>query len=337
MSERTDTLDADDRLLREFGDLDSSALSTPAPAPGDQQQTPPATPQTAPPAQEKPPFSYEELDQRYRDLRGALHESRGENKDMKQRLRNMEEVMQNLLLERRQQNQPKPPDPQENPLGYYDYRLEEQGRQLNELKQQNEALTEQQRTQAEFQNFMRAAVAEEQEFAAKTPDYYQAAAHLEQARRLELGIIYPDNDATYAQAREAGFPTIQAFREAVLNQDRIAVARQARQLGINAGEYYYRLASARGYQKPPAAAPGQGRPNGQSTLQPGQGQSRASDGNFERMEKGMAASGSLSTAGGAPNEAPDNDTVEQLAQMYLDDPKEADKMFARMKKAGKLG
>lgn len=335
MSERTD--DPDDKLLKEFGDPAPSSTpsvpsvpstpSTPAPASGDQGGQPP---QGQPP---QAPLSYDELQQRYENLRSALHESRGESKETKTRLRNMEETMQALLVERTRQSQPKPPDPQENPLGYYDYRLDQQGKELSELKQKNEAISQQQQTRAEFETFMRGAVAEEVDYATRTPDYYQAASHLENARRLELGIIYPDNDATYGQAREAGFPTIQAFREAILNQDRIAVARQARSLGVNAGEYYYKLAAARGYQKSASQQPGQ-QPNGQA----GQAQpARAGDGKFEKMQKGMAAASSLSSGSGAPNDAPDNDTIEQLAQMYLEDPKEADKMFTRLKKAGKLG
>ena len=331
MSERTDDKEYE-TLQKEYGE--QPAPNDPAPAAPAPTSAPAPAPAAAEPGRE--PLSYEELSRRHDDLRSALRELRLDDGETKQRLRNMEEVFARVLAERKEggAQAKQPPDPQTDPLGHYDYRLEEQGKQLKELREQNENLSQEQRSKQEFETFLRSAVAEEVDYASKMPDYYQAATHLENNRRQELAVIYPDNDAVYNLARQNGFPTIQAFRESILNQDRIAVAQQARNQGVNAGEYYYRLAQARGYQRqaaPVVPPPGSNGKDGQHATSP------RGDGKFERMQKGMQASSTLSSAGGAPNDAPDDDTIEALAQMYLEDPKEADKVFTKLKKQGKLG
>lgn len=90
------------------------------------------------------------------------------------------------------------------------------------------------------------------------PDYDDATAFLEQGRIRELELTFPDKSPqAHLTARQHGFRTPAELRAAILNQDRIGVARQALQLGVSPARFYYDLAKSRGYQpKQPAPARG---------------------------------------------------------------------------------
>jgi hypothetical protein len=112
------------------------------------------------------------------------------------------------------------------------------------------------------------------------------------------------------------------MRAAVLNNDRITIARQALQMQMSPAELYYKIAHQRGYK---AAAPAVPQISRKATAQATP---------ITATKAGMAASKSLSGGvGGTSNVM----TADDLAQLYLDDPDKADKEFKRMKNAGLLG
>jgi hypothetical protein len=79
-------------------------------------------------------------------------------------------------------------------------------------------------------------------------DYDRACEHLENGRYAEIERAYPDNPQTAALARSRGYRSPQDMRVAILNQDRMAVAQRALQLGVSPAGLYYEIALQRGYK-----------------------------------------------------------------------------------------
>lgn len=80
-------------------------------------------------------------------------------------------------------------------------------------------------------------------------DYDRACEHLEQGRIRELKKMFPDGSqqAQYV-ARNYGFRSPAELRRAVLDQDRVGVARHAMQTGVPPAMLYYKMAQERGYR-----------------------------------------------------------------------------------------
>jgi hypothetical protein len=91
----------------------------------------------------------------------------------------------------------------------------------------------------------------EQVFRRDQPDYDDACVHLEKSRMAELAERYPNNKRTQALASQAGFASVRDMHEAILNKDRVTVARTALAHGRSPAAYYYQLAVERGHTPPP--------------------------------------------------------------------------------------
>lgn len=277
-----------------------------------------------PAAEKKPqPIPYEELEKRHRQLNGALAEERAQRKALAERAENMRQLFEQMQ-QRQTQAQPqqpaKPaiPDINEDPIGHFAAKVAELEGKLAEKDKAIGQTREQFEAEQAHRQFWGAVQRSETEFKGRTPDYDEATTHLEQARIRELAIMFPDDsERAYEIAQRAGLRTPADLRLATLNQDRISVAQQAFQLGMNPAELYYKLAQERGYQ-PKGAAPAQ------KMITP-----------VQAAKAGAAAAKSLSAgAGSGGKDGPL--AIEDLAELYLSDPDRADKEFAKLRSAGLL-
>jgi hypothetical protein len=154
-------------------------------------------------------------------------------------------------------------------------------------------------------------------------DYYDACGYLEGQRIKELDRMYPDGSPYAVQyARQQGFQDAAQLKLAILNHDRQAVAVQALQLGMSPAQVYYDLALDRGYQ-PKAAQP---------PLKNGDDRGKQQ---LEAAKRGQKASTTVS--GGGAGRGANDISLTELADMFVEDPEMADKMWDQMARAGRLG
>lgn len=273
---------------------------------------------------------YEEIEKRHRQLQGALGEERAARKAAQERAAQMQAVFEQIRAARAQQQQPgmvepaqqaKPPTIEEDPIGYFQHQIAEQARVIDELRNGSRQTVEQvQRAQVE-QQFWTTVERSEQAIRQANPDYDPAVTFLETSRVRELETMLPDTPQADQYAMQQGYQSAEAMRVAMLNQDRINVAKQALSLGMSPAELYYNLALQRGYKAAVQAAPTLKKPTAQSTP-------------IEAARKGQAAAKSLSGGGGSSNNAM---SIDDLADLYLEDPDRADREFKRLKASGALG
>lgn len=272
--------------------------------------------------------TFEELQTQLRRVNGALKESREREDAHREQLRGVTELINSLRAERRAKQQPakeeeapKAPDPYEDPIGYVEHMRAEINREIADLKQHRDQTQQQTQQQVEYRQFMDVVSRAEDAFAAQTPDYHDAAKHLEDSRRAELEVLFPDTPQMRNYARQHGLPDVVALRNAVFVNDAQTVARNALMAGINPAEAYYSLAKQRGY-KPDA-----------TKLVTSPAAKQAAD-VIDMTRRGKRASRTISGGEGGP----DNPlSVSDLADLYADDPDEFDKQWDKMAKAGRLG
>jgi hypothetical protein len=292
---------------------------------GEREEASPDADAAAEPA--KPaPIPYEELESRHRQTTGALKAAREEAQFAKDQLRAYNQMVEDLRASRKAPEPAKPAeveiDPNEDPVGYFQNEIAKLHTQLTETHKSASEARELFEARQEYQQFMGQVSKAEDAFVAVTPDYHQAAEYLEKGRRSELAIMYPDTPQGEHVARQHGFTSAAALREAVFMQDAQSVARNALQMGLNPAQAYYELAKGRGY-KPGNG--GGGAPEDKTAK---------ANGVIEAMRRGAKASRTLSGAGGAPDN-PLN--LSDLTDLYAEDPEEFDRQWDKMAKAGKLG
>ena len=270
-------------------------------------------------AEDKPkePLPYDELDKRHKNLQGALAETRGEMRQYREnseKLANQLANMQEFLRVQQAQRQAPAAQTQDDlaPLREYLGKIEQTATQAEQRSQQIEQRWTQ---QSEEQRVGQQVVSLEREFMAQTPDYMPALQHLAKSRMEELSIFFPDDSMSAMDAAaKSGFQSVAEYRNAVMAAEQKQLARQALATKQNPAELLYRIAKQRGF-----AAPRQAEPAKPAAL--------------ESVRRGQAAAQSLS-GGGATNSGSDDMSVDDLANMYLEDPDAADKMFAKMKAKG---
>jgi hypothetical protein len=276
--------------------------------------------------QPQPKLTYEEMEKRYRQQGGALKESRERERAAAEQIKAWNSALEEMRASR-QAAKPaeKPPepekeiDPYEDPIGYVQAELAKVRAEIQGTSQQTKEIREADAARAEYQQFMGVVERAENAFKATTPDYHEAAEHLERARRTELSAMYPSTPQGDAYARQNGYQNAAHLREAIFQNDARSVAENALRMGMNPAEAYYNLAKGRGYVTK----------LGQS--QTSQAKAEAA---IEAARRGQKASKTIS--GGAGNaDAPVG--VKDLAELYAEDPEAFDKEWDRLAKAGKLG
>lgn len=195
-------------------------------APSEPAAAPPEAPAKAEPQDSKPPEGYVPHQ--------AMHEERMRRRELEQKLADLEAKWQEA--QKPKAEPPKYVDPIEDPEGFRKWaehaqsQASEQARAMQEAQQR--AATEQARIQQ--------ATRLEREFAAKTPDYQDAAAFLLNSRVAELRSMGYDDTAIGAQIR----------------QDTNALFDAATHIGMNPAELLYYRATQSGYAKAaPAPSP----------------------------------------------------------------------------------
>lgn len=213
----------------------------------------------------------------------ALHEARGQNKELKREIERMrsEQQQRDQILEQRiaalyqQQNAPKIPKYEEDPLtnvrGELDQVIQHQRAIQNEVQRTNQ-ITQRQQYEAQVAHVVASA---EAQFAQGKPDYAEALGFIRNHRLAQLKAL--GHEPHEAQQWVLG----EAFQ----------IAERCLQRGQNPAEVIYQMAEATGY-KPK-----------QQQQDPAQ--------KIEALKKGAEAAKTLS-GGGASGGKP---TVEQIANM----------------------
>jgi hypothetical protein len=237
-----------------------------APEPSEEPVAPeaPAQAEEAPAADAKPPKGYVPHE--------AMHKERMRRHELEQKLAALEEQF-------RQAQQPKVEAPQyvdpiEDPEAFRRWAEHSQAQAMEQSRAVQEAQQRAMAEQARIQHAMQL----EREFAARTPDYQDAASFLLQSRVAEL--------------REMGYNDTQIAGQ--IRQDTNALFDAASHIGMNPAELLYYRAANVGYKK---AAPAP------SPVPAQQMQAKA---NAQRQTRGLGTSGSAQGGGY---------TAEQLAGM----------------------
>jgi hypothetical protein len=231
--------------------------------------------------------------------------------------------------------QPKPPklpEVQEDPIGHFNARIA----QLEELLKQSQqgGQLQAQQLQAQLHEQAMWSAVQASEAAIRDPksgdgykaDYDDACRFLEGARIKQLERMYPSaSPQVQAYARQQGYQDANQLKLALLNQDRRSVAIHALQTGISPAELYYNLAIDSGYQP---------KPNGKGPAQASLAE-RAKQ-QIEAAKKGTKAAVTLSGGSGSRKGA-DDMSISDLADLFVEDPDAADKVWEQMRRAGKLG
>lgn len=234
----------------------------------------------------------------------ALQESRETNKELKARLTQEAarfaalEERTNKLFERiptaapvpQQGTQTEQIDPSKDPLGYMLSIMDQQGKELEQLKQGNQQRQDQDRTGQQLAKLQSDAVALEQEFVTETPDYVEASQFLQSSRLKELS--------------QLGYTPSE--RQTIVRQEALGIAARAMQQGKNPAALIYEMAGLRGYAKKDAAG------NGNTGVQPVSADLAANADKLKALDKGQRENVSLTNTGG---NAPRPMTAQRLIEM----------------------
>lgn len=288
-------------------------------------------PESEPDSQPKP--SYEELEEHSRKTAGALKEAREQAQRERAEKAAILQIIEQARSQRLQPEQepPKAPDVNEDPIGFFKAEVARLESQLQQAQHGSQRTA--QELEADRQRQMLWGAVERSERDILDPksqnhkaDYYDACQHLESQRIAELEEMYPDGNPYVLQyARQMGFADAQQLKLAVLNHDRQAVAVQALQLGKSPAQVYYDLALRRGYQPKVSEQ----KKNGQLIADKAKQQ-------IETTKRGLKASTTVSGGGGDRKGANDM-TITDLADLFVEDPELADKMWDQMARQGRLG
>lgn len=231
---------------------------------------------------------------------GALHEERERRKELQQQLREQQERTSRLeqtfqkVIERTQQpQQQQGPSFEEDPVEALRQEQEHIKQALRQQYQSEAQRQQQSEMQYKQQVFVERYKDSANAYAQENPEFSNAYQHLVQSRLAEY--------------TAAGYSVQQANQ--LLIEDEMAIVAKAYTDGVNPAERIYALSKVRGYQTP---ASNQNNFQQQKTEQALQDNARK----IAQLEKGMAASKSLSNAGGKTE---NSFSLESLAAMDDDE------------------
>jgi hypothetical protein len=209
----------------------------------------------------------DEYDERDEDPAGNRGDRRGESQEDKRvplaelvaERKARQELQRRLeaLEQARQQPEAKPepedaePDYLDDPKAWTEWKIRQQAREVEALKQKAQTYEQQTAEARQFQEFTQNIQAAEQNFVQTAPDYHQALAFARQ--RAAQDII--------ANAEALGVEVTQQQVIQELTRRELGVAAQAMQRGLNPAEAVYKIAKAWGFTG------GQAAPNGQAGAQ----------------------------------------------------------------------
>jgi len=235
------------------------------------------------------------------EIESEIQEQRQNNAVLNERVRNLWENQQRAQQQQQQQVAPEEiPDPDEDPLGHANYKINKLEAQLREVaaqaqRQAQEAQQNAQQTaqQTEQNSIVTQSQNLQTQFAAQQPDYWDAYEFLEKTRSQELEAMgYNEQQVAEVVANERGMIVTQSLQRDA--NGRITGWTQ------NPAEVAYNLAKMRGYG---AAAPAPA-PVAQVSAQDKFNMAA----NGQVSATGVGSSGRGAPAGGAP-------TLESIANM----------------------
>lgn len=271
----------------------------------------------------------------HENVQKALREARENAKRSDERFAQVMQLIEQTRAQRQPaeaKEPPKIPSELDDPIGHFKAVNAQLTARLEQIEQGGRMTAEQFQAYQQQQQFHSVVVRAEQEIndpksAGYKADYWDAVGHLEATRVKELERMYPDHPYAQQQAQQMGFNSVAELRQAVLNNDRQQVATQALQMGVSPAELYYSLALDRGYQAKPAV---QRAPNGQFVP------AEKAQQQIEAAKRGRSASMSISGDSGGRKGAKDM-SQSDLAELFIEDADEADKVWEQMKRQGLLG
>lgn len=243
----------------------------------------------------------------------AMREERQKRQAMEAEL---SQIKQAIADAKAQRDQPAEPSIDEDPVAYFEHQQRQLQAQLEETRQAQHEDQQAREEQQRQHQFITQVQQDEQAFAAKTPDYFDATEHLRNTRLSQLATIYPDGPQGDAYANQMGYQTAAQLRNAHLEQEVSMYANSAYQTGQSPAEVFYNLAKSAGWAAKPAAPPPQER--------------------VQAARAGVERAQSLSGGGGSGQGA-NNATVAELADLFMTDPEAADKLFDQLAERGELG
>jgi hypothetical protein len=271
----------------------------------------------------------EELATHNRRLNAALKEAREAQRQSQEQVRGIMEFVNNFRQTRaapvkEEAAAPKIPSLEEDPIGHFTGTIAALQAQVAQLQQGTQQEVQQVRAETEQQRFLGHVRASEEQIRAQVPDYDDACADLETKRFEELKVMYPgDSPVVQNMARQHGLRSVEDLHVMLLNRDRIAIAQQALQLGISPAQMYYNAAKLRGY------VPKGGKGKTQDDLAKGAAAA------VEAVRRGKKAAKTIS--GGEGAKGAEDVSMSDLADMLLEDPEAADKLYEQMARKGQLG
>lgn len=255
-----------------------------------------------------------------RQYQAAMREERESRKKLQAELDEIKSVIQQARDQRRQAEE-QPPSLDEDPVGYFEHQNRTLAEKQAAFEEQYQSERQQREQEQQSQQFMASVAQDEQAFAAKTPDYWDAADHLRNTRMQQLSAIYPDTPEADAFAQQQGIRSAAALREAILQQEVMQYSASAYQTGRTPAAVFYDLARQAGYTpKQAQAAAKQVAPQQKAQM------ARAAS---ERAQ-------SLSGGGGGQGRS-DNASIDELAELFVTDPDAADALFEKLAASGQLG
>lgn len=164
--------------------------------------------------------------------KNAMHSERMERKQYQEQVRLVNERFQKLM-EAQTPPPPQIPEYEEDPLGSTYGKVNQLAEHVNELRQAELSRQE----QAAFTSYVESVRADEEAFAAKTPDYKDAITFAQTSRVKQLEAMgYEPKDALIILAQEA-----------------MQLSQRAQQMGRSPAEFAYNYAKSVGYSpKPPS-------------------------------------------------------------------------------------
>jgi len=171
-----------------------------------------------------------------------LQAERAKRAVLEAKMQAMESRFESLVSRSEAQQPAAPPIPayEEDPGGHLRARLEQQERATATWQQQQQQLAQAQQQGRVVQEWAGRFNAEEQAYAAETPDYWEAVQYLKDTRMKEYTTL--------------GWDPMSA--QAAIQQEAISIGMDAERRGVSAAERFYELAKLRGFaQAAPSPTP----------------------------------------------------------------------------------
>ena len=281
---------------------------------------------------EKPQLSFEELHNNYKNVQGALASTRAEAREQKRLndalAKQVETLQREMLRVREQTGDIEPINPQQ-----------QAATELEQMRAQMQEMREAQERQAAERELTEYTDRGEREFVQKAPDFQDAVIHLATQRLNELAFLMPDTPQMQEFAASRGFSDLRGFYGAMIQAEFQGMAKQAQQYGRNPAEMIYNVAKQRGYQG--KAAQQQQAASQQIAPQNGQ-QAHAQATSIQiqapspvgTIRRGQEAAVTLNGGGVRSSNEVENLSLDELANLFKQDPVAGETQFKKMVRAG---